>query len=60
MELEATWGRAIKIYWSYLWRNLIAILAAMVLGGIVGFIVGFVMAILQADRSLIRIVTMPI
>jgi hypothetical protein len=29
MELEITWRRAARIWLSYLWRNLIAIIVAM-------------------------------
>ena len=46
MELEVTWNRAIRVWWSYLWRNLLAILAAMLLGGLAGFFIGVVTGIL--------------
>lgn len=57
MELELTWGRAVRVWWSYFWRNLIAIVAAMILGGIVGFIVGFVMGMLGVSITAIQYTT---
>lgn len=44
MELEVTWGRAIRVWWAFLWRNLIAILLAMLLGGVLGFIIDYIIA----------------
>lgn len=60
MEIEVTWGRAVKVWWSYLWRNIIAMIGAMVAGGIVGFIVGFVLGALGAPTETIQIITAPI
>jgi hypothetical protein len=60
MELEVTWKRAAKVWWSYLWRNLIAIIVAMVIGGIIGAILGFVLGALGASIETIQIITMPI
>jgi hypothetical protein len=60
MELEATWGRAIQIWWSFFWRNLIAIIAIFVVGAIVGGILGVIMGMAGADADTIRMVTMPI
>jgi hypothetical protein len=60
MELEVTWKRATKVWWSYLWRNLIAIVAAMVIGGIIGAIFGFVLGALGISTETIQIVVMPI
>jgi hypothetical protein len=42
MELEITWGRAVRVWWAYVRRNLIALVVAIILGGVLGFIVGFV------------------
>jgi len=60
MELEVTWGRAIRVWWLYLWRNLIAIVAAMILGGIIGAILGFGLGAAGVSITVIKIVTMPI
>jgi hypothetical protein len=40
MELEITLSRAVRVWWSYLWRNLIACVVAMLIGGIIGGILG--------------------
>lgn len=56
-ELEITWPRAFRIWWSYLWRNLIAIIVAMLLGGIVGFILGFIMGMFGLPAKTIQLVT---
>jgi hypothetical protein len=37
-ELEATWGRAVSVWWLLAWRGL---LGAVVLGAVVGFAIGF-------------------
>lgn len=58
MELEVTWQRAVRIWWSYLWRNLIAIVAAMVIGAVLGFILGAVLALLGVGSEMIRIAGM--
>ena len=55
MELEVTWSRAIKVWWSYVWRNLIAIIVSMIMGGIAGFIIGFTMAALGATEETMKI-----
>ncbi len=60
MELEITWGRAIRIWWAYLWRGLIAMVVAMLVGGIVGAIIGFVMGALGVSLKVIPMVTGPI
>jgi xanthine/uracil permease len=60
MELEVTWGRAVRVWWSYLWRNLLAILAAMILGGIFGFIVGFIFSLLGFSREVTNLIVMPV
>jgi len=42
MELEVTWGRVVRVWWAYLWRNLVAIFAVVVLAALLGFLVGAV------------------
>jgi len=59
MELEITWNRAVRVWWSYLWRNLIAIVVAMLVGGLVGFIGGLVMGALGASIETVQFVTAP-
>lgn len=60
MELDITWKRTIRIWWSYLWRNLIAIIASMLIGGIVGFIIGFILGAIGVAPKTIQLIVMPI
>lgn len=60
MELEVTWGRAVRVWWSFLWRNLIAILAAMLIGAIVGAILGFILGAAGVPVATIKMIGMPI
>ena len=60
MELEVTWNRAIRVWWSYLWRNLIAIIAAMIAGGIMGGILGLILGLLGVSPGTIKLIAMPI
>jgi energy-converting hydrogenase Eha subunit A len=41
MELEITWNSALRVWWAYIWRNLIAIIVSMVVGFAIGLAVGF-------------------
>ena len=60
MELEITWKRATRVWWSYLWRNLIALIAAAVLGGIFGFIMGFILAMLGVSSETVQLIVIPV
>lgn len=60
MELEISWGRVVRIWWAYLWRNLLAVIAAMVLGAIAGGIIGFILGMSGVSVQTIRIICMPI
>lgn len=60
MELEATWKRAFRVWFAYIWRNLIAIFASMAAGAIVGGILGLIMGMLGFSNEVVRIVVMPI
>jgi hypothetical protein len=60
VELEVTWGRAVRVWWAYLWRNLIAIAVAFVLAVLVGAIFGFILGAAGVSLKTIQIVTMPI
>lgn len=55
MELEATWGRTVKVWWAYLWRNLVAVLVTAIACGLIGFVIGFAGAMLGADESFMKI-----
>jgi len=56
-ELEPTWPRVVKIWWSYLWRNMVAMVAAMFIGGIVGFIIGFILGAIGVPQNTIMTLT---
>jgi hypothetical protein len=60
MELEITWSRAAKVWWSYLWRNLIAVVVAMIIGMIVGAVFGFILGALGFSVRTIQIVVAPV
>ena len=42
-EVDVSWGRAIKVWWSLVWRGLL-------FGGIAGFIAGLIMALAGAGE----------
>lgn len=60
MELEITWGRTIRVWWSLLWRNLIAIVLAIILGAITGAIIGIVLGMMGVPLNTIRIICAPV
>lgn len=60
MEVEITWGKVIRVWWAYFWRNLVAIIVAAIAGGIVGFIFGFVLGAMGVASSTIQYVIAPI
>ena len=60
METEITWGKATKVWWSIMWRNLIAIFAAMIIGGIIGGIMGVIMGAAGVPVETIQIIAAPI
>jgi hypothetical protein len=43
MELEVTMHRTLRIWWAYLWRNLVALVLAVLLAGMVGMMVGVIL-----------------
>ena len=60
MELDVTWQRAVKVWWAYLWRNLLAMIAAIILGGIVGFVIGVVLGAAGVAPNTVQLITAPI
>ena len=42
-ELEATWGRAARVWWLIMWRG---VLGAVLVGTVAGFVVGVVTAVI--------------
>jgi len=51
VEVEATWWRVAKVWWSLFWRG---ILFGMLAGFVLGFIIGFVATIVGIDKTIIR------
>ena len=57
---EITWGRTVRVWWAYFWRNILAIICATILGGIAGLIIGFTMGALGASRDAINWTVIPV
>jgi len=60
MKLEITWKRAVRVWWSYFWRNLIATFLAFLAGMAVGAIVGPVMRALGLSVLGAQLVVAPL
>ena len=60
MELEVTWGRAVRVWFAFLWRNLIMIVCAMILGAVLGFVIGFIMSAFDVSSETINRTVVPI
>jgi hypothetical protein len=60
MELEVTWGRTIKVWWAYAWRNLLALVIGVIAASILGFVVGFALGAAGVASSTIKAVTLPL
>src|SRR4030095_8632499 len=60
MELEITWSRAVRVWWSYVWRNLIAIVVSMLVGMVIGAVIGFILGAMGVPVRVIQIVLAPI
>ena len=58
MELEVTWGRAARVWFAFLWRNLFAIVGGVILGGIIGFLVGFLAQLTGLEPEVGQRITM--
>jgi hypothetical protein len=57
MELEITWGRAIRVWWAYIWRYLVLLIVAeipiLIFGVILHFICDFIIGVPSETRYLI-------
>jgi Na+/citrate or Na+/malate symporter len=56
MEMEVTWSRAAMVWWSYIWRLVLATIVSSLGGGVLGLILGAV----GAPKEAIIFVTLPI
>ena len=60
MEVEITSLRALRIWWSFTWRNAIATLVTIMISMVIGFFLGMVLALAHVAPLVIRLVAMPI
>ncbi len=60
MELKITWKRVLRVWWSYLWRNLICIVVGTLLGVAIAFIVSFIVGAMGFHPRVIMFVIAPI
>lgn len=55
--VEVTWGRAAKVWWSFIWRAvLFGIIAGAVMGGVVGGIMGASGAAPTAAAGIVQLI----
>jgi uncharacterized membrane protein AbrB (regulator of aidB expression) len=55
MELEVTWNRALRVWWSWFWRSIVMTIAAMFCGFIAGAVLGVIGAILKLPIQAIQV-----
>lgn len=60
MELEVTWKRTAKVWWSQAWRGIFALLAAILVGAFAGFLLGLVSALVGLSQQAIATISMPL
>lgn len=56
MELEVTWKRALKVWWAFLWRNVLAVLMTVILSAIAGFMVSVILGLLGVGDNVLLII----
>lgn len=56
MELEVTWKRLLKVWWSLTWRYLLCSICSFIIGGILGMIIGVVMTVLGEPKESVQLV----
>ena len=52
--VEVDWMRAVKVWWSLLWRS---VLFSFLAGAAIGFIIGFFMGIFKAEQETVKTVS---
>jgi len=50
-EVDITWDKVTKVWWSLMWRGL---LFGLLSGFVLGFIIGFVGTLAHVDKSIIQ------
>lgn len=56
IELEPTWSIAVKVWWAYLWRSLVAIVPAFVISIVLGFVTGILFAMLGLPKDTAKLI----
>ena len=51
-ELEVTWDRTLKVWWSLAWR---AVLFGFLGGFVIGFVVGFLGGLVGAEKQVVML-----
>jgi len=60
MELEVTWNRIVRVWWSFFWRSIIVLVLAFIGASVVGFIIGFTMRLLGFPLMAVHFITAPV
>lgn len=64
LELDASWGRATRVWWAFAWRSLLAIPLGAAVGCVIGFIIGAVGGAIGLGSAriqlLVQAVTLPV
>ena len=56
-EIEVTWGRALRVWWAYFWRSIIAIIASVIVSFVLGFMFGFLGHLFGLSSGVIEVVS---
>lgn len=59
MELEVTWGRALRVWWAFFWRNLVGIVIAVLLSAVIGALLNVVLSAAGVSPETVSRVAMP-
>lgn len=49
-----------RVWWSYLWRNLIFVIVSSIAGGVLGAVLGFILGSLGVPVETIQLIVMPL
>ena len=60
MELDVTWKRVVRIWWSFCWMSLIGVGISALIGGGAAFLVALAMGALGFPLQTIEFVTFPL
>ncbi|MGX5913216.1 hypothetical protein ACR0ST_00590 [Aliidiomarina sp. Khilg15.8] len=57
MEVEVTWKRAVRVWWSYTWRNLIAGVFGMIIAAIIAGNLALMMSVMGSSEQMVTYAT---